>query len=488
MKKYRNFLLGFGILLIVPLFFLISAQFIFFDMNKQARDAAFSWAQQEMTFGEYDSAELKKAIKQTVNIHTMCTTLEEEGSLALDEICSTAKTLRYFNSFALAVMLLALFSALITCALARFAEKNRLLLLLSFKSVFFVLAICSIVLLLGQSILLCSAIFYLMLYFTGYVAPKLLIIIAAIGLFTSISILKTLVRRIKAQNVVVGCAVSKKEQPKLWEFVRDTAKKFNATAPKNIVLGLGCYFFVTEADVLCLSGKLTGRTLFLSISCLKNFSQHELEAIIIHELSHFEGKDTVFGLRLHPTWQKTHSVVANISSTDSALLIPFQLVFDGFVTLFAEAYGKFSKQSEEAADKNAARIVSNKDIASALVKLNLFSLYWRQVERDSVELVKDGKCLTNKSLAFCELLTTTKLNRADMTKALQLEEKSLPADSHPSLGERLEYLGVDATKVLPNVYKTENDSSVAVLIESIDKISEELSAASNHLLFKGIKI
>lgn len=488
MKKYRSFLLGFGILLIVPLFFLGSSQLILFDMNKQAREVALSWAQQDMELINYDTAELQKAIKETVTIHTMCEALKKDGSVALDEVCSSAQTLKYFNSFAVAIILFALLSALATCALANFADKNRLLLLLSFKSVFIVLAICSVVLLLGQSVLLCAAIFYLMLYFTGYIAPKLLLVIGAVGLFASISIIKNVFQKIKARNIVVGKTVSKKEQPKLWEFVTKTAKKFNAKAPKNIVLGLGCNFYVTEAEVVCLSGKLTGRTLFLSISCLKNLTQKELEAIIVHELSHFEGKDTVFGLRLHPTWQKTHSVVSDINSTDSLLLVPFQLVFDGFVSLFSEAYAKFSKQSEEFADKNAARIVSNKDIASALLKLNLFSLYWQQVEQENIKLVKDGKCLTNKSLVFFDMITTTKLNREDMTKVLQLEKKSQPTDSHPSLGERLEYLEVDAAKLLPSVYKTETSASVAILLESIDKISEDLSAASNSLLFKGINL
>lgn len=61
----------------------------------------------------------------------------------------------------------------------------------------------------------------------------------------------------------------------------------------GLVVGLTPTFFVTEADVHCIGGTVTGRTMYLSVPLCRILTVEELSAVIAHELGHFRGEDTV---------------------------------------------------------------------------------------------------------------------------------------------------------------------------------------------------
>ena len=116
----------------------------------------------------------------------------------------------------------------------------------------------------------------------------------------------------KAETFVIGTSVPRTQAPELWSKVEQVAQQMGALRPQNVVLGLDPNFFVTEADVVCISGRLSGRTLYCSLPLSRILTEHEFFAIIGHELGHFKGQDTKFSERFYPTYRGTASSIASL--------------------------------------------------------------------------------------------------------------------------------------------------------------------------------
>ena len=110
---------------------------------------------------------------------------------------------------------------------------------------------------------------------------------------------------------VRGARLAKDDEPELWEFVEETAKKLNAIPPKNIVVGLEPTFYVTSAEVVVHPGGATysNETLYLSLPFLRIFTKEELKAVIGHELGHFRGDDTKYTLKFYPVYAGTYKAI-----------------------------------------------------------------------------------------------------------------------------------------------------------------------------------
>lgn len=105
---------------------------------------------------------------------------------------------------------------------------------------------------------------------------------AALGVLAMIRSTFSIVR--KAQTFVIGRSVTREEAPRLWAHIDATADRLGALKPQHVVVGLDPNFFVTEANVLCLTGKLTGRTLYCSLPLCRILTKQEMTSIVGHEL------------------------------------------------------------------------------------------------------------------------------------------------------------------------------------------------------------
>lgn len=117
----------------------------------------------------------------------------------------------------------------------------------------------------------------------------------------------------RAEASVVGRSLKVSEYPTLWQFVRRLAVQTGSDSPQNLVVGLTPAFFVTEADVHCIDGKITGRTMYLSVPLCHLLTVQELSAVIAHELGHFRGADTVFTLRFYPIYRGAIASLQGVS-------------------------------------------------------------------------------------------------------------------------------------------------------------------------------
>lgn len=218
-------------------------------------------------------------------------------------------------------------------------------------------------------------------------------LIALVGVFFT---LKPLLSAKRAQATVVGRSLGLTEYPKLWRFVTDLATKAGSSLPHNVVVGLTPEFFVTEADVHCLDGKLTGRTMYISAPLSRLLKVEELAAVIAHELGHFKGADTAFSVHFYPIYRGTVDSIHGVSRTanqitelgrfipiaglrviallGSLTLFPSLFLLGFFLECFAAAESAISREREIAADAVAAEATDADSIAVALSAWRCFGI------------------------------------------------------------------------------------------------------------------
>jgi len=245
----------------------------------------------------YYNSELRDALKKqfpdadpTAIANATLTRLCEERTSELREICSTNHNLYLMSAAAVwagSVGVLLLVGIRLAGSLAR---SNRRVLLWVFKPGLFFTALLLILLTLVHAVVAMAAMYYVESAFLGRVH---VFIIGAIG-FGALAGVVAMARNVfslvrKAGTLVIGKIASRTDAPDLWKRIDGIADRLRALRPESLVLGLDPNFFVTEADVTCLTGNCTGRTLYCSLPLMRILSTNEFDAIIGHELGHYKG-------------------------------------------------------------------------------------------------------------------------------------------------------------------------------------------------------
>jgi Zn-dependent protease with chaperone function len=293
----------------------------------------------------------------------------------------------------------------------------------------------------------------------------------------------------KATTVVLGKKLERDTNPKLWQFVNGLADKMAAQRPDAIVAGLEPNFYVTEANVICLDGKLKGRTMFVSLPLCRILSLDEMKAVLGHELAHYKGLDTKFSKRFYPIYRGATEGLVNLASGFSGkggasqlVLLPAFVTFSYFLNSFSEAEKAISRDRELAADKEAARIDSARNLAVALVKLHAFSGAWLAIRKEMKLAIEAGKQFTNVSLFFANV--TRRMAEAEGTSGVSEEGPIHPTDTHPPLSQRLTNLNL----TLEDVRQYASDLSPAEpavnVIENLEGLEQELTDAEHAMMIK----
>lgn len=250
-------------------------------------------------------------------------------------------------------------------------------------------------------------------------------------------------------------------------------------------------FFVAEADVVCLNGTLTGRTLYFSLPLSRILSVAELSAVIGHELGHFKGLDTKFSERFYPIYRGTASSIASLASTGgegsaAVALLPAIAILSYFLECFAVAESRISRDRELAADREGAAVTSPAVFAAALVKIHAFSGLWQALQDAAVEALQQGKAFVNASKTYADAAVESA--KPEALEGLAETHLSHPTDSHPPLGVRLASLGVTIGEVAgPSLLVTPGDAAISLVPEPENR-EEELSDAYQAILARQLGI
>jgi Zn-dependent protease with chaperone function len=284
--------------------------------------------------------------------------------------------------------------------------------------------------------------------------------------------------------------LSREQASEFWNHVGRVSEQLSALPPENIVVGLDPNFFVTEADVTCLDGELSGRTMYCSLLLSRIMTVDELAAVIGHELAHFKGLDTQFSQNFYPIYRGTITSILSLRESAegwrSIAILPAVAILSYFLECFSLAETRIGRDRELMADKEGASITSPTTIASALVKVHAFSPLWAGLQDAAGEALRSGKAFINVSKTFAEVAATAR----DSTVFDGIAERHLthPTDSHPPLGVRLEGLGVTLPEVATAALLVNPPNAAIQLIPDYESKEEQISVAFHAILGRNLGI
>ena len=293
----------FGIILCVPLIGFGVAEGIQAYFNSQLRSAV------KKEFKDLDSNALSR-----LSIDDIC----KEPAPELSDLCETNHHMNLMSYGAIAAGAVGLALLIIIRIVGSVAKNNRKLLLYFFKPGLYLTALTLVGLMIVHAAIAMAAIYYGESALVGRIHVW---IIGAIGIgaLAGIGILInnafTLIHDIETK--VIGIKVSEEQAPELWRKVKDVANQLGVLSPDQIVLGLDPNFFVTEANVICIDGKLSGRTLYCSLPLCRILNKDELSAVIGHELGHFKELDTKFSQKFFPIYRGTASAIVSLQKKEA---------------------------------------------------------------------------------------------------------------------------------------------------------------------------
>jgi Zn-dependent protease with chaperone function len=466
----RLWLLGF--LLGIPIVGFAIAENIRFHFNSEVKTAV------QRSYPDASSAVISQ-----LSIDSLC----KERDRNLADLCSTNDHLHLMSRAAVwsGVTGLALLLAIQIAAYA--ARSNRQLLLRLFKPGFYITAAVITGLILLHAVIAIAAIYYGESIYAGRLHVKLIALIgigAAIGVVALSRSVFSLVQ--KVHTTVIGKEITKTQAPALWERVEGLAKQMNALPPERIVVGLDPNFFVTEANVTCLDGTVSGRTLYCSLPLCRILEDQEFASIIGHELGHFKGLDTQYSQQFYPIYRGTISSITSLKQSGgehplmTISLLPAIAVLNHFLEQFSVAERTISRARELEADQQGMLVTDEMTFGSALVKVHAFGDVWEQVRQASVRVLHEGKLFRNTSTIYSAAVAS--IATPGVFDNIADKHLAHPTDSHPPLSTRLAALKIQPEAVFQKALVVQPVAPSINLLPGAEEIEQHISAVYQGIL------
>ena len=285
-----------------------------------------------------------------------------------------------------------------------------------------------------QSALLVWLSFWVTAYFMQQYFVKLVALAgigAAIAVFFAVW---TLFRKFPTDNAIDGEVLVEADAPRLWERVRQLARRLATAPPNHIVAGIDANFFVTESAVSVDGRSLSGRTMFVSIPLLRVLDQTEADAVLAHELAHLHGGDTRSSAQLGPKLHQFDHYCGQMRSGGLTIVTFYLLRL--YRMIFSFALARDSRDREFLADRTAAKLIAPAAIVRSLVKIAAYASYRDDVERGL--FAQDRRHGGAIGIAgFVAEGLHPYAGSAAFADAMQTASVPHPYDSHPPLSERM---------------------------------------------------
>lgn len=444
--ELRKHLSRIALLSILTLFLIPSTTLVFIgyvhkEWNLQLAHSLTAGLEQEQNL----SVDQRLKARQFIEAHpasTLCADTTPEAQSLRHSFCEVYSPLWQFNmagKFAMGAVAGGLLLLLTVGALGGLAFVNRNAQHVSFNLGWRLLTLGCTVGIIVQGGLLTWLTYWLPAWFLGWFSPTLLaltLVLAAIGMFMGI---RTIFRRPSLQNPVEGQLVREEEAPALWLRIKELAAALDTQPPSNLIAGIDCNFFVTEAPLTIKHTVIKGRTLFVSIPLLRLLSTEEADAVLVHELAHFRGGDAASSAALGPKLQQYDLYHEGLRTFQS---FGFYYVMGLFRLIFEYALAQDSREREFTADQYASKQISPQAIAQALIKISAYANYRGVIEEtlfDSHHALDGQLGIEARIKAGLHDYVTS----GQLATAINNAAVPHPFDSHPLMFERIRQLGVD---------------------------------------------
>ena len=256
------------------------------------------------------------------------------------------------------------------------------------------------------------------------------------------------------------------------ELVAEVESLRRATrAPKLEAIIITPELNASAASVPRASG-LFGHTyyLVLGLPLMQLLGREEMAAVIAHEFGHFGGGHNRFGGWIHRVRVSWYRVMSALSESGAWASKPFTRFFDWYAPFFDAYSFSLARANEYQADATAAKVVGAESTGHALTWVHLGSdrlehEFWPRLRQDNLRQPHPPARLYH-----------------DMARHLRSAGDEAPArmqellcagggydDTHPTLAQRLQALGVDA----PTTVGANGASSAEVLLGELANTLEE---------------
>ena len=159
--------------------------------------------------------------------------------------------------------------------------------------------------------------------------------------------------------LLMGQSLAPHQAPRLWEFVREIAKRTDARAPDAVVVGLNeassspSIRWRWSAASRCPRARAVPALAYMAF-----LDRAQVSAVIAHELGHFTGEDTGYSLRFAPIYRSFLDSIFSITNEHDEkddgsrvwVAAPVTLYGKWFLASFEEAMHHWSRERELAAD------------------------------------------------------------------------------------------------------------------------------------------
>lgn len=362
----------------------------------------------------------------------------------------------------------------------RIAGRNRARVVATFGPGIRIVLICLAVSVVLQAILFVYSLFILEASLIGRVHGGLMLVIGIGALLASLSLIGSSLTILKVPPLVVRGEVLPRESS-FHAHVSRIADSLLARAPDNIVVGLDPTFYVTAAPVRVVGSDadLQGTTLYASVPLMRLLSSSEFDAVIGHELGHFKGEDVEYSLRFAPLYSRLGAALAAMSdhagNASDLGKVPAQLVLSSYIERFARVERTIGRDRELAADQAGAEVSTPEALATALLKVAIFSGNWDWLTREHISSLGEGRTFTQLASSFagiCEIDSNADWDA--ILGAVSGAAQSHPIDTHPTFSERLAALKYPISDLAP-AHCALPEVPATQLIEDADDVDRRLS-------------
>ncbi|QDV17301.1 heat shock protein HtpX [Gimesia panareensis] len=288
-----------------------------------------------------------------------------------------------------------------------------------------------------QGVLLFALSYWVTAFFFEMYVPKLIAIVGILALIAIAAVIKSIFMKLHNETVVEGTVIERDASPALWQELNGICAKVGTEMPDQVIAGIDDNFFVTEQSLTVGEKKYSGRTLFVSLSLLKQLNGSEADAVLAHEMAHFSGKDTVYSQKISPLLVRYDHYLQGLY--EGGVSLPIFYFMNGFRALYEISLKRLSRSREFRADRIATEATSPGDMAGALLKIIAYSSYRAKVEQEIFEKeeVLESANVSQEIAQGFDNYAGSFLATPDVSHL----QTSHPFDTHPSLEDRLQAVG-----------------------------------------------
>lgn len=287
-----------------------------------------------------------------------------------------------------------------------------------------------------QGVLLVALSFWVTALTLNVYSVKLVGITGILTLLAVFAILKAMWVKLDDTFAIDG-AVLRRDDSEVWTDLDHLCAKVGTEPPDQIIAGIDDNFFVTEHPVTVDGTEHHGRSLYVSLSLLKQLSGEEADAVLAHEMAHFSGQDTTFSRKIAPLLGRYDQYLQALA--EGGVTLPIFYFMLCFRTLFELNLRAMSREREFRADGIAAEHTSPEAMAGALLRIAAYSTYRGTVEQsllDQEEAMEQAHISAAIESGFGDYAVAfAPSDLGDVATAH-------PFDTHPKMAQRLEAVGL----------------------------------------------